>query len=137
MRGKRFIFFTSTPNKMHRVGDLSQKLSIFITQHLLPNACQVGGTLYSKPLHCTKEALKYQQDVWQIYQQIQSTVSARMHVCVSACKLHVLSFNYFSLQNNKHGVKLRDILLLLKVCPCCSIADSIVTSFFLLPRGMD
>ena len=61
---------------MHRVGELSQKLSSFITTHLLPNACQVGGILYSKSPHCTEEALTYQQDVWRIYQQIQSTVSS-------------------------------------------------------------
>ena len=98
---------------IHRVGNLSQKLSTFITAYLLPNACQVGGTLYSKPPHCTKEALKYQQDVWQIYQQIQSTVCV-LELGLSVWFIHIMT-EFLSIYQNKNAVKLRDILLLLKV----------------------
>jgi hypothetical protein len=76
---------------MHRVGGLSQKLSSFITTHLLPSACQVGGSLYSKPPHWTMEALTYQQDVWHIYQQIQSTVRTYMYMYTCILLLLFLS----------------------------------------------
>ena len=60
---------------MCRTGELSQKLSLFITTHLLPNACDIGGTLYCQPPACIVQALKYQPETWQLYQQIQSNVS--------------------------------------------------------------
>ena len=58
-----------------RSGALSKQLSSFITTHLLPNACQVGGTLYCRPPTQVLQALLLQQGVWQLYQQVQSNVS--------------------------------------------------------------
>ena len=73
---------------MCRTGELSQKLSLFITTHLLPHACNTGGTLYCQPPACIAQALQYQQEVWQLYQQIQSNVSVTFKLmCLRICRV--------------------------------------------------
>ena len=74
---------------MCRTGELSQKLSLFITTHLLPNACNIGGMLYCQPPACIVQALKYQQEAWQLYQRIQSNVSMYLQTDVLIGIYHV------------------------------------------------